>query len=55
VALLFILFAHFAFAFLGISSGSTSQGSGRAGPPSKCSQQSSADTNKQQHCRGANP
>jgi hypothetical protein len=57
MAILFILFALFGFAFLGIGSGSTgvgSSGSGHAGPPPKCSQQSGADTNKQ-HCRGVKP
>jgi hypothetical protein len=54
VAILFILFALFGFAFLGFGSGSSSSGSGRIGPAPKCSQQSGADTNTQ-HCRGANP
>jgi hypothetical protein len=58
MAILFILFALFGFVFLGFGSGltgSSSSGSGRAGPPPKCAQHSSADTNKPQHCRGANP
>ena len=57
MAILLILLYLFGFVFLGVGSGSTSssdQGSGRIGPPAKCSQHSGADTNKQ-HCRGANP
>ena len=57
MALLLILVWLFGFVLLGVGSGltgSSSQGSGHAGPPPKCSKQTGADT-QEKTCRGANP